>query len=68
MSITIVHTRSPEEANDPKFVEPITTANRPDYPAYPYEKIWTLATFLVALMVWRVAKTFVDDSFRHGRD
>ena len=50
------------------FVEPITTANLPDYPAYPYEKIWTLATFVVTLMIWRVAKTFVDDSFRHGRD
>jgi capsular polysaccharide transport system permease protein len=50
------------------FVEPITTANLPDYPAYPYRLTWTLATFAIAFMIWRIVRTFVADTLAHGRD
>jgi len=49
------------------FVEPITTANLPDYPTYPYRLTWTAAIFAVSFMIWRVVRTFVVDTLTHSR-
>ncbi len=48
------------------FIEPITTANLPDYPASPYRMTWTLATFAFAFMIWRIARTFIEDTLAHA--
>ncbi len=47
------------------FVEPITSANLPDYAAYPYRVAWTLGIFGIAFMTWRIVRTFVDDTLAH---
>jgi capsular polysaccharide transport system permease protein len=47
------------------FVEPITTANLPDYRAYPYRLSWTLGIFAIAFMIWRIVRTFVEDTLAH---
>lgn len=47
------------------FVEPITTANLPDYAAYPYRIGWTLGIFGIAFMTWRIVRTFVEDTLAH---
>ena len=49
------------------FVEPVTTASLPDYPAYPYKAAWTLACFAASLMIWRVIQTVLEDVLNHGR-
>jgi len=49
------------------FVEPITTANLPDYPAYPHRLTWAAGVFIVSLMIWRIVRTFVDDTLLHAR-
>lgn len=49
------------------FVEQVTTANLPDYPSYPYRLTWAAGIFVVSLMVWRVARTLVDDTLQHAR-
>jgi capsular polysaccharide transport system permease protein len=48
------------------FVEQVTTADLPDYPAYPYRAVWTLVTLLSSLLCWRVVKTFLDRLRSHG--
>ena len=48
------------------FVEPITAANLPDYPANPYRMTWTLAIFGFAFMIWRIARTFIEDTLAHA--
>ncbi len=48
------------------FVEPITSASLPDYPTYPYRTAWTLATFAIAFMIWRVLGKLITDTLAHG--
>ena len=51
------------------FVEAVTSANLPDYPAYPFFSIgWTLASFAIAFMVWRILRTLIQDTLIHARD
>lgn len=50
------------------FVEPITAANLPDYPAYPYRIAWALASFAIAFLVWRILSAFVQDTMDHVKD
>jgi len=49
------------------FIEPITTANLPDYPAYPYRLAWTAGILAISFMIWRVVRTCVDDTLAHAR-
>jgi capsular polysaccharide transport system permease protein len=50
------------------FVEPVTAANLPDYPARPYRVLWTLVCVALAFMAWRIVRTFVEDTMNHARD
>ncbi len=48
------------------FLEPVTSANRPDYPVYPRRLIWTAVILAASLMGWRIARTFVADTLSHA--
>ena len=50
------------------FVEPVTSASLPDYPAHPHRLLWTLGCFAVSLMIWRVVRTVLADTIFHGRN
>jgi capsular polysaccharide transport system permease protein len=48
------------------FVEPVTTANLPDYPAQPRRLLWMLAIFATSFITWRIVRTFFHDTVAHG--
>ena len=48
------------------FLEPVTSANLPDYPAYPHRMIWTLVVFAAGIMGWRIVRTLVADTQSHA--
>lgn len=49
------------------FLEPVTTPDIPDEPAYPYRVLTVLGTFGLALVVWRVVSAFGLDTWNHAR-
>lgn len=49
------------------FVEPITSASLPDYPAYPHRTLWTVGALIVSFMIWRLVRTVIEDTLLHGR-
>ncbi len=49
------------------FLEPVTTPDLPDEPAYPYRVLTVLGVFGLALILWRVASAFGVDTWNHAR-
>ncbi len=49
------------------FLEGVTTPDLPDFPAYPYRLLSVLGTFVVALAVWRVVRTYFKDLRSHAK-
>jgi capsular polysaccharide transport system permease protein len=48
------------------FLEPVTSANRPDYPVYPHRFLWTLAILAISLVCWRIVRTLLADTLSHA--
>lgn len=50
------------------FLEPVSSANLPDYPLYPHRMLWTLVVFAAGLATWRIVRALVADTLSHAEN
>ncbi len=48
------------------YLERVAAPGRPDYPAYPWKVIWTLAVLVAGFMAWRAWRILAADTMRHS--
>jgi capsular polysaccharide transport system permease protein len=48
------------------YLEQISNAALPDYPAYPYRFVFIVAVFLVSSIIYRIIRSFVLDAMMHA--
>jgi capsular polysaccharide transport system permease protein len=64
-AMTAVETTRMDAQRQQIYVERIATPSRPDYAAYPWRIIWTVAILFGGLMAWRIWRLIVRDAMRH---
>ncbi len=48
------------------YLERVSEPSRPDYPTYPLRIVWSLVTFIVCCMTYRLWRTISSDTMRHA--
>jgi capsular polysaccharide transport system permease protein len=64
-AMTAVETARVDAIRKQIYLERITDPSQPDYPAYPWRVVWTLAVALAGYMIWRMWRILSADTLRH---
>jgi capsular polysaccharide transport system permease protein len=64
-ALTALETARIDAQRQRVFLESVSSADLPDYAAYPHRALWILVVFATGLLCWRIVRTLVADTRSH---